>query len=90
MDKGIYSLLNGKLVYKLKKNGILYDAETHKPIVSKYQRAKENARNKAIEWQSSFNDNNYSYEELTYWGDYFYNLAKRYGLVKEFRENAII
>ena len=90
MDRGIYSLLNGKLVYQLKKNGILYDASTNKPIVNKYQRAKENVRNEAVKWQNSFNDHNYSYEELTYYGNYFEKLAKKYGLVKEFRENGII
>ena len=55
-----------------------------------YQRAKENARNKAIEWQSDFGNHNYSYGELAYYGDYFYALAKRYGLVREFKENGII
>lgn len=55
-----------------------------------YQIAKERARNKAIEWQMDFNNHNYSYGELAYYGDYFERLAKRYGLVKEFRENGII
>ena len=58
--------------------------------MTKYQRAKENARNKAIEWQSDFESHNYSYGELAYWGDYFRGLAKRYGLVREFEENGII
>ena len=55
-----------------------------------YQRAKENARNKAIEWQYEFGNHNYSYGELAYYSGYFERLAKRYGLVKEFRENGII
>ena len=55
-----------------------------------YQRAKERARNKAVEWQNDFCDHNYSYGELVYWQDYFERLAKRYGLVEEFRENGII
>ena len=58
--------------------------------MNKYQKAKENARNKAIEWQLDFNDHNYSYEELAYYGEYFARLAERYGLVKEFKENGII
>lgn len=29
-------------------------------------------------------------EKAQFWQDYFTKLAKRYGLVKEFRENAII
>lgn len=58
--------------------------------MNKYQRAKENARNKAIEWQLDFNNRNYSYGELAYYGEYFECLAKHYGLVKEFKENGII
>lgn len=58
--------------------------------MNKYQRAKERARNKAVEWQNGFCDQNYSYGELVYWQDYFKCLAKRTGLVREFRENGII
>lgn len=58
--------------------------------MNKYTELKERARDKAIEWQLNFNNHNYSYGELAYYGDYFTRLAKRYGLVKEFRENEII
>lgn len=55
-----------------------------------YQRAKERARNKAVEWQNDFCNHNYSCGELAYYEEYFERLAKRYGLVEEFRENGII
>lgn len=58
--------------------------------MNKYQRAKERARDRAVQWQSGFCDQNYSYGELAYWGEYFERLGKRYGLVREFRENGII
>jgi hypothetical protein len=58
--------------------------------MNKYRRAKKRARDKAVEWQNDFCNHNYSYGELVYWQDYFESLARRYGLVKEFRENAII
>lgn len=58
--------------------------------MSKYQRLKDNARNKAIEWQLDFCNHNYSYGELIEFSGYFERLAKRYGLVKEFKENGII
>lgn len=58
--------------------------------MNKYTQLKEKARDKAIEWQNDFYNYNYSYEELTYYQSYFSKLAKRYGLVKEFRENGII
>ena len=58
--------------------------------MNKYQRAKQNARNKAVEWQSDFFNHDYSYGELAYYGEYFSRLARRYGLVREFKENGII
>lgn len=54
-----------------------------------YQQRKEEAREKAIEWQYDFCNHNYSWGELAYWDNYFEKLGKRYGLLKEFRENGI-
>ena len=58
--------------------------------MSKYTRAKENARQKAMDWQTEYYNNNYSYGELIAFAEYFTRLAKRYGLTEEFRENGII
>ena len=55
-----------------------------------YQELKETVRNEAIDWQNSWQDYCYSYGEIVDWSDYFYKNAKRYRLVKEFRENGII
>ena len=55
-----------------------------------YAEKKEHARQQAIEWQSDFCNHNYSYGELAWFSDYFTKLGKRYGLIKEFRENGII
>lgn len=58
--------------------------------MSSYQKRKEAARQKAIEWQADFGNHNYSWGELAAWSSYFEKLSKRYGLTKEFRENSII
>ena len=68
--------------------------------MNKYQKEKEKTRNEAIAWQADFANHNYSYGELfyslDYFGtmfyflDYFEKKARRYGLVKEFKENGII
>lgn len=58
--------------------------------MNKYQRAKQRARNKAIEWQHETGNQNYSYGELVYYQNYFSRLGRAYGLTKEFRENGII
>ena len=54
-----------------------------------YQEKKERVREKAIQWQLDF-DNNYSYSDLAAFGHHFENLGKRYGLIREFKENGII
>lgn len=54
-----------------------------------YQDRKEAARQEAIEWQYKAGQKNYSYYELSIIGNYFHNLGKRFGLLREFRENAI-
>ena len=54
-----------------------------------YYERKEEIRQEAIDWQLDFNKHNYRWLELANWGDYFYKKGKRYGLLKEFKENGI-
>ena len=54
-----------------------------------YQKSKEKIRNAAIDWQNSFASCIYSWEEVFEWQDKFRKLGKRYGLLKEFKENGI-
>ena len=54
-----------------------------------YQELKEDARNTAIEWQLNDGDYPYSYGGLSILHDYFHKLGRRYGLLREFRENGI-
>ena len=58
--------------------------------MKQYQRGKARARAEAITYQQEAADRAQSWGEVAYWCDYFQKLAKRYGLIKEFRENAII
>ena len=57
---------------------------------NKYQIKKYEIRQEAIEWQNNFELNNYSWGELAKMQANFEKNAKRYGLLKEFRENGII
>ena len=54
-----------------------------------YAERKANAREEAIDWQNKASEGNMSYGELAETGDHFYKLGKRYGLLREFRENGI-
>ena len=54
-----------------------------------YEMKKEMARQEAIDWQKDVTNHNYSYGELAEFVMHFEKLGKRYGLLKEFRENGI-
>ena len=58
--------------------------------MNRYQKGKGKAQNEAVDLQADFANNNYSYGELAYFSAYFETKARRYGLVKEFKENGII
>lgn len=55
-----------------------------------YADLKEAARQQAIDWQMAAAEQNLSYGELADAQAHFENLGRRYGLIQEFRENAII
>jgi uncharacterized protein YijF (DUF1287 family) len=54
-----------------------------------YQDMKEQVRQEAIDWQYEQADMNLSYGELADAQEYFERQGRRYGLLQEFRENAI-
>lgn len=57
-----------------------------------YQKAKEKARKEALNHKKAFSETGVimSFCEVAYWKNYFYDLGKKYGLLKEFEENGII
>lgn len=54
-----------------------------------YETKKEMVKQEAIDWQNDFGNHNYSYGELCEFVMHFEKLGRRYGLLKEFRENGI-
>lgn len=54
-----------------------------------YTEKKSQIRQEAIDWSYDFCNHNYSYGELAFFQCYFEKMGRRYGLLKEFRENAI-
>ena len=55
-----------------------------------YEIGKQRAIDEAQKFQRDFENHNYSYGELAEKQAHFEKLAKRYGLIKDFRENGII
>lgn len=60
-----------------------------KVMKTTYEAKKEIARQEAIDWQNDVANRNYSYGELAEFVMHFEKLGRRYGLLKEFRENGI-
>ncbi len=55
-----------------------------------YQKKKNEIRDQAICFSNEFGDKTMSWYELYEKTSYFYEMGKRYGLLTEFRDNAII
>ena len=53
-------------------------------------KTKEEARQHAIDWQHKQSERSMNYVEVEYWNTHFSNLAKKFHLVREFKENGII
>lgn len=60
-----------------------------KIIGKNYKERKNNLEELAKNWQLNFSWLDWSYNELAIISNYFYKNAKRYGLLKEFKENGI-
>ncbi len=56
---------------------------------SYYEKRKAEVREEAIEWSYDVGNHEYSYGEFAYFEDHFRRLGKRYGLLREFKENGI-
>ena len=56
----------------------------------KYPKTKDEARDQAIEWQRNFSNGSMSWGELIDAGNYFVEIAKKFKLTEEFKENGII
>lgn len=57
--------------------------------MTKYQRMKAKARDRAIEFQRDMINSDMSMLDIAQKSNEFYTLGKRYGLLKEFHENGI-
>lgn len=53
-------------------------------------KTKEQARQYAIDWQNWAYSRKLSYKDIAIWSDILRELAKKFHLVREFKENGII
>lgn len=58
--------------------------------MTKYMIKKAHARDIAITWQWNFGNRNHSWQYCIDWAGRFERIGKKYGLLREFRENGII
>lgn len=54
-----------------------------------YQEKKAALHEIAVIWQSDFPELVYGWGDALDWGDFFYEMGKKYGLLTEFKENGI-
>lgn len=59
-------------------------------MTKSYQQYKADARQKAIEWSWEISSLSLSYSQISDIQHYFYQLGRKYGLLREFAENGII
>jgi glutamyl-tRNA reductase len=50
----------------------------------------EEVREEAIDWQHWQSNRSMSWLQTCNWSEYFYELAKKFDLIEEFKENGII
>ena len=84
LPRVISGLLRGAVQRNPKKEGAMKRKEP------KEIRTREQARDAAQEWQQWASGQNLSYGELFEYQNYFRKLGKKFGLMREFKENGII
>lgn len=58
--------------------------------MSNYMIKKEHARQIAIDWQLNFCNTSHSWKYCADWQYRFEQIGRKYGLLREFRENGIL
>ena len=74
---------------KIAEGAIFFVTATETTKRKTYQQAKNNAQEFAIDTQNIISECNFSYGEIADISDTLYKLGKRFGLVREFKENCI-
>ena len=98
---GILKNMNGKIESNLYDNWRDWHTDTFSPVTEiktmilfkvsgkTYAERKENLRDLAIEFSNNVGETCLSYGELMEIGNFFEKNGKRYGLLREFKENGI-
>lgn len=55
-----------------------------------YKEKQAKARQLAIDWQLNFANQNHTWAYLSWWYLRFERIGRKYGLLREFRENGIL
>ena len=94
-----YILTNATTLYKWLYNyylelnkideGAIFVTATETTSRKTYQEAKRAAQEFAIDTQNIISENNFSYGEIADISDILHALGRRFGLVREFKENCI-
>lgn len=91
-NKRLFEMLRKYYVVQITENSFYIEGLREWNGKPKYNRENNKMLLRAIaqQWQADFANFNYSYSELAEWQNFFEEYGKKYGLIKEFKENAII
>lgn len=94
-NKAFFDIISKYYIYQTTEKEYAVDGKmqiltaTGKKLSSR-EKAKASLRDFAIQWQYDFANYNYSYSDLAMYTDFFNEYGKKYGLIREFRENGIL
>lgn len=87
-DKGLLNMILKYDVTQTWEKGFVVEGE--RPAYKRsYRSVQEILRSFAIEWQYRFGYMRYSWSDIADWQGFFEEMGRRYGLIREFRENCI-
>ena len=91
-NKALFETLRKYYVVQISENSFYVSGEKEWNGKPKYNRENNKMLLQAIaqQWQDDFSKFNYSYSDLLNWQVFFEEYGKKFGLLKEFRENAIL
>lgn len=94
-NKAFFDIISKYYVKQIDDNNFLVDGKlcvwtvhTNRKLSAR-ERAKTVIRDFAIQWQCDSAYMNYSYGEMLDWQSFFSEYGRKYGLIREFRENGI-
>lgn len=84
-----YLTQKSKRAFEVEGKSEIWTSNPNKKM-SAYQKRRFHLEEFAKQWQYDFADMRYTWDDMFFWGSFFEEYGKKYGLLREFRKNGII